>query len=577
MPLPRLRLARPLLLVAVLASACEIDKLVDTPGAPGGAPVRLSVSTQPLTVMAGAVFSMAVSAVDSSGNVVTSFADPVTLALASNPANGTLSGTTTVSAMNGVAQFGDLMLDKASAGYAIGVSAGGLALTSDTISVVPGDPARLAWAVPPSPVPDDSVMRPAIKVSVVDGFGNVVSTFDGVVTLALGKDGSARGGTTLSGTVSATASAGVATFDAVQLDQPGQGYTLRAASGGLTSESAPFDVTGNTDLPPPPVATHLIFSAQPGSAQTGASLGPVSVSALDASNAVVTSFAGTITVVIGTNPGGGALSGTLSVVASGGVATFSSLSIDKAGSGYTLTAASAGLTGATSTAFNITAPPPPPPSATHLIFSSQPASAQTGNTLGTVSVSALDASNNVVTAFAGAITLAIGANPGGGSLSGTTTVAAVNGVATLSNLSINQAGTGYTLSASSVGLTGATSGTFNVTSPPPPPPVATHLAFTVQPSTVQIGSAMPAVQVIALDDQGNRVTTFTGTITVAIASDGSLLGNASLGGTRSVAAVNGVATFSNLSINQLGVGYTLTASSSGLTNATSAAFSVVTL
>jgi hypothetical protein len=303
----------------------------------------------------------------------------------------------------------------------------------------------------------------------------------------------------------------------------------------------------------------------------------VSVSALDASNAVVTSFAGTITVVIGTNPGGGALSGTLSVVASGGVATFSSLSIDKAGSGYTLTAASAGLTGATSTAFNITAPPPPPPSATHLIFSSQPASAQTGNTLGTVSVSALDASNNVVTAFAGAITLAIGANPGGGSLSGTTTVAAVNGVATLSNLSINQAGTGYTLSASSVGLTGATSGTFNVTSPPPPPPVATHLAFTVQPSTVQIGSAMPAVQVIALDDQGNRVTTFTGTITVAIASDGSLLGNASLGGTRSVAAVNGVATFSNLSINQLGVGYTLTASSSGLTNATSAAFSVVTL
>ena len=41
--------------------------------------------------------------------------------------------------------------------------------------------------------------------------------------------------------------------------------------------------------------------------------------------------------------------------------------------------------------------------------------------------------------------MAIGTNPGGGTLSGTTTVAAVAGVATFSNLSINKAGTGYTL------------------------------------------------------------------------------------------------------------------------------------
>jgi len=39
----------------------------------------------------------------------------------------------------------------------------------------------------------------------------------------------------------------------------------------------------------------------------------------------------------------------------------------------------------------------------------------------------------------------------------------VNGVATFSNLSINKAGTGYTLSATSSGLTGATSNAFNIT------------------------------------------------------------------------------------------------------------------
>jgi hypothetical protein len=38
--------------------------------------------------------------------------------------------------------------------------------------------------------------------------------------------------------------------------------------------------------------------------------------------------------------------------------------------------------------------------------------------------------------------------------------------------------------------------------------------------------------------------------------------------------VNGVATFSNLSINKTGSGYTLTASHSGLTSATSSSFNV---
>ena len=39
-----------------------------------------------------------------------------------------------------------------------------------------------------------------------------------------------------------------------------------------------------------------------------------------------------------------------------GVATFANLSIDKAGTGYTLTASATGLTGATSGAFNVVAP-----------------------------------------------------------------------------------------------------------------------------------------------------------------------------------------------------------------------------
>ena len=80
-----------------------------------------------------------------------------------------------------------------------------------------------------------------------------------------------------------------------------------------------------------------------------------------------------------------------------------------------------------------------------------------------------DASGNLVTGDTRSVTVALGSNPGGSTLSGTKTVSAVGGVATFSTLSLNNAGNGYTLSASASGLTGATSSAFNITTTPPPP------------------------------------------------------------------------------------------------------------
>src|SRR2546425_11423285 len=57
-------------------------------------------------------------------------------------------------------------------------------------------------------------------------------------------------------------------------------------------------------------------------------------------------------VVRGGNRGAGVRAGTPSVNAVSGVATFSTLSINNAGNGYTLTASASGLTGATSASFN---------------------------------------------------------------------------------------------------------------------------------------------------------------------------------------------------------------------------------
>ncbi|MGE5761763.1 MAG: hypothetical protein ACM37V_15510, partial [Gemmatimonadota bacterium] len=60
------------------------------------------------------------------------------------------------------------------------------------------------------------------------------------------------------------------------------------------------------------------------------------------------------------------------------------------------------------------------------------------------------------------VTVAILANPGGGTLNGTKTVAAIAGVATFSTLSISAAGTGYTLVASSGALTTDASTAFSI-------------------------------------------------------------------------------------------------------------------
>jgi Tol biopolymer transport system component len=81
-----------------------------------------------------------------------------------------------------------------------------------------------------------------------------------------------------------------------------------------------------------------------------------------------------------------------------------------------------------------------------------------------VRVSAVDAFDNS-TGSAATITVVLGSHSGTGVLSGTTGVDAVSGVATFADLSIDQAGTGYTLSASATGLTGSTSAAFDVVTP----------------------------------------------------------------------------------------------------------------
>jgi hypothetical protein len=98
------------------------------------------------------------------------------------------------------------------------------------------------------------------------------------------------------------------------------------------------------------------------------------------------------------------------------------------------------------------------------------------------------------------------------------------------------------------------------------------LAFVTQPANAERSQAItPAVQVEIRNAQGQRVSSDTRTVSLSL---GSNPGGATLGGTTSAAAANGVATFSDLSVSEAGSGYTLSATATGLSGATSAGFDV---
>jgi len=222
--------------------------------------------------------------------------------------------------------------------------------------------------------------------------------------------------------------------------------------------------------------TQLVVTAQPPPDVSVNSPFGITVTDQYASGVADTAFNGNVTIALAHNPGGGSsvLGGTVTVAAVNGVATFAGLTINNVGNGYTLQAtsnASNGPTSVATTGFNVVRGP-----ATQLVVTTEPPGTVTAGSGFAVTVDdEYVLSGPVDTAFNGNVTIALGANPGGSgsSLGGTVTVAAVNGVASFSALTINNAGNGYTLIVSGGGLTPVPTNSFNVTPPPPPPPTIT--------------------------------------------------------------------------------------------------------
>jgi hypothetical protein len=526
-------------------------------------PSTLNFAQQPTTHSAG-VFSpvVTVEVKDGAGYVVTSDnTTQVTMAIGNNPSGATLSGTTTMTAVNGIVTFSNLGLVKVGTGYTLTASSGSLTgATSNAFNITPGPAAQLQFVQQPSAATAGVSISPAVTVVVQDAYGNTITSNNTTqITLAIANN---AGGGTLSGTTTVTVASGVATFSNLSIDKSGTGYTLLASATGLTSStSGAFNIT-------PGPAVKLGFSQQPTNTTAGAVFSPnLKASVQDSfGNTVTTNNTAQITLSMGNNPNGAALFGTTTVTAVNGTATFTTVNIRKAGTGFTIAAASTGLTSTTSTSFNITAG-----AATKLLYTTQPSNVSAGAKMATVRVSVRDTYTNLVTTDnTTQITLSISNNPGGSTLTGGGPITVVNGTAAFTQITLNRPGTGYTLTANSTpAYTAVVSNAFNVVIGP-----AAKLSFIQQPTSTQSGQTItPAITAAVQDIAGNTITTNNTTqITLAI---GTNPGSGTLSGTTTVTVASGVATFPNLSINNGGTGYRLVASASGLTSATSNSFNVI--
>jgi hypothetical protein len=158
-------------LASVLLAACGGSKTT--------APVpvtELSVTTPTEATVAGVAIVPAIVVTAKDGTTTASgFDGPITLALDANPGGATLSGTLTVNALNGVATFSNVSLNRAASSYTLTATSGTLLGRSGFFAVTAADATTLVKiAGDNQSAPISTTLADSLSVTVTDAFGNFV-------------------------------------------------------------------------------------------------------------------------------------------------------------------------------------------------------------------------------------------------------------------------------------------------------------------------------------------------------------------------------------------------------------------
>jgi hypothetical protein len=496
---------RHLAIFAALFTSCMHEQ-------PAGvsAPPQLLFSVAPHDVMIGDAIDVEVTVRSQTQGVQQNHVDTVTIALGQHPESAQLYGSTALPAVNGVADGTPAELYLFEPGqYTLTASVGTSTIESAPFFArplpprPPGPPTGSLQIMPPynfGPVTGPNY--PPVKVATRDTLGVLLSVDSVAVSLTVVgiPTGSLLAGPFVRNTVR-----GIADFSDVRFEPPCDfklivtAIRFAEASAPVSVGASPSACTAQPPPPPPPpggpgygTPKKLIFYYQPSSTPAGTRIvAPIHINQesgpdVNAVGVLVVDSADhevygpiPITLTLGSHPAGATLSGTLT--AGGGIAAFLDLRIDTPGSGYTLVARSPGLDSAVSTPFDIY--PPNPAGAARVIFTGyipdlSPENypvVRAGTPLPTVEVTAFDDSwvsyglesiaGEVAPNYTGPVTLTL-IDPAavGATLSGTTTVNAVNGIAHFSNIVVDRAGN-YKLRAGAPDLAGDLSNTFNILAP----------------------------------------------------------------------------------------------------------------
>ncbi|MGA2140341.1 MAG: hypothetical protein ABSH14_15900, partial [Verrucomicrobiia bacterium] len=288
----------------------------------------------PAVTNAGAVFSPAVTVqlTSSVTNLVGNRTVTLSL-LGGGTLNGPLSQLTDV---NGLATFTNLSINVAGANYALiaAISNPSLSVTGNTFTVTSAAASKLVFTSVPATTNVAGSTLSSFTVQITDPFGNSIPTSDVPITMSL-SNGTFASGTTATN----TDSNGSATFSDLVITNAGNN-TLTASAPGLTS--------ANTALVILPTAYAITFQQDaPSPATAGVTFAPpVAVRIADQYNNFLTNAPVTLTL-LPTNLLGVS---TVRTTAVNGVASFTNLFINVAGTNYTLVANSVNslsVTGAT--------------------------------------------------------------------------------------------------------------------------------------------------------------------------------------------------------------------------------------
>ncbi len=200
---------------------------------------HLVFSVQPTDTTAGSSFSVSVSVENSSGTVVMTNDSTIRLTILGRGRFGGDGHTMTKTAVDGVATFNDVTLDKAGT-YTLEASIGHrhrVMSNSFTVSPDTSGPEKLVFLGRDSQYGQVNEPLRNVSVGVEDQYGNVVKTDSSTVTLSINSGPTTSFASGVPSPYTQSASNGVARFDNVTFDTAGT-YTLSASDSNSAVSSA---------------------------------------------------------------------------------------------------------------------------------------------------------------------------------------------------------------------------------------------------------------------------------------------------------------------------------------------------